>query len=123
MVEGTPGTAFCDEIVIERVRFANDTSGFAVGDADRDGDELVLVGPLAHLERGGRAQVEGTWQDDERFGLQVRVTAALPLAPAGDDALLAYLRRVRHVGLTRAAALLDRHGEGVLAAIDADPAT
>ncbi len=33
----------------------------------------------------------------------------------------AYLRRVKHVGAARAAQLLERHGEAVLEAIDADP--
>ena len=121
MVEGTPGAPFEDEVVVRRRRWASADSGFAVLDADRDGDEIVLVGPLAHLEERERARVAGVWQDDRRFGLQVKVAVAEPLAPAGDAALLTYLRRVRHVGLTRAARLLERYGDDVLDAIDHDP--
>jgi len=107
--------------VVRRIRFAGEDGGFAVLDAERDGDELVLVGPVAHLEARERARIRGTWQDDRRFGMQVRVATAEPLAPSGDAALLAYLKRVKHVGPGRARQLLDRHGPGVLEAIDADP--
>src|SRR4051794_40348373 len=93
MVEGMPGAPFEDEVVVRRRRWASPESGFAVLDADRDGDEIVLVGPLAHLEERERARVAGVWQDDRRFGLQVKVAVAEPLAPAGDAALLTYLRR------------------------------
>src|SRR5215212_2483051 len=95
MIEGTPGTAFEGEVVVRRIRFAGEDGGFAVLDAERDGDELVLVGPVAHLEARERARIRGTWQDDRRFGMQV--------------------------GVGRARQLLDRHGPGVLEAIDADP--
>ncbi len=121
MVEGTPGAPFEDEVVVRRRRWASEDSGFAVLDADRDGDEIVLVGPLAHLEERERARIAGVWQDDRRFGLQVKVATAEPLAPSGDAALLTYLRRVKHVGAVRAAELLDRYGDDVLEAIDRDP--
>jgi exodeoxyribonuclease V alpha subunit len=121
MVEGEPGSAFEEEVTVVRRRFADEGSGFAVLEADRAGDEVVLVGLVAHLEARERARVSGVWQDDERFGMQVRVAEALPLPPAGDAALLAYLRRVRHVGVGRAATLLERYGDGVLEAIDTDP--
>ena len=106
MIEGTPGTPFEGEVLVRRLRWSSDESGFAVVDAERDGDEIVLVGPLAHLEARERVRVAGVWQDDRRFGLQVKVATAEPLAPAGDAALTAYLERVKHVGPARAARLL-----------------
>jgi exodeoxyribonuclease V alpha subunit len=115
---------FNAQVTVRRTRFANQATGWAVVDAmDEDGDEIVLVGPLHHLEQRERVHVVGTWQDDSRFGLQVKVTQADPLPPSDAEALLAYLVRVRHVGPKRAASLLDRYGEaGVLEAIDRDPA-
>src|ERR1700678_3348879 len=112
------------EVTVRRTRFANDATGWAVLEAiDDSGDEVVLVGPLYHLEERERARVVGTWQDDSRFGLQVKVTQADPLPPSDEQALLAYLVRVRHIGPRRAEKLLERHGEsGVLEAIDQDPA-
>ena len=121
MIDGEPGTAFEDEVIVRRRRWASDETGFAVLDADRDGDEVVLVGAIAHLEERERVRISGVWQDDRRFGMQVKVATAEPLAPSGSDALIAYLRRVKHVGGVRAARLLERHGDRVLDEIDRDP--
>jgi len=115
------GALFAAEVVVRSRRFASEESGFAVLDCDHDGEHVVLVGPLVHLEPRERAAVAGAWVLDPRYGPQVKVAQAHPLPPAGDDALLAYLRRVRHVGPRRAAALLAAHGAGVLDAIDGDP--
>jgi exodeoxyribonuclease V alpha subunit len=121
MSDGIPGTPFEEEVLIRRRRWASDETGFAIIDADRDGDEIVLVGTIAHLEERERVRVSGQWQDDRRYGLQVKVVTAEPIAPTGDAALLAYLKRVRHVGTTRAERLLDLYGEAVLDDIDRDP--
>jgi exodeoxyribonuclease V alpha subunit len=115
---------FDAQVTVRRTRYANDATGWAVVEVTDDaGDPIVLVGPLHHLEERERAHVVGTWQDDSRFGRQVKVTQADPLPPSDAEALLAYLVRVRHVGPKRAAGLLGRYGEsGVLEAIDRDPA-
>jgi exodeoxyribonuclease V alpha subunit len=115
-----PGTAFESEVVIRRRRFASEDTGFGVLDADWDDDEIVLVGTIAHLEPRERARVRGVWKEDHRYGLQVHVSLAEPVAPSG-AALTAYLRRVKHVGAARAARLIERHGDDVLDVIDRDP--
>lgn len=115
------GTPFAAEVVVRGSRFANEESGFAVLDGEAEGRHVVLVGPIAHLEERERAAVTGAWVHDPRYGAQVRVQEARPLAPTDAAALVAYLRRVRHVGPRRAAALHAAHGAGVLDAIDADP--
>ena len=121
-MEGAPGTRFEEEVVVERVRFVAPDTGFAVVEADRDGDEIIVVGPLSHVEAGERVAIAGVWQDDRRFGMQVKAERAEPLAPTGAKAVLSYLERTRHVGPARAAKLLARYGEdGVLDAVDADP--
>ena len=75
-------------------------------DADDDaGEPVVLVGPLIHLEERERAHIVGTWVDDRRYGLQIKVPEARPLPPTDIEAVVAYLRRVKHVGAKRAAAL------------------
>ena len=122
MIEGDPGAPFEDEVLVRRLRWASDETGFAVIDAERDGDDIVLVGPIAHLEERERVRVRGIWQDDKRYGMQVKVSLAEPVAPSGEAALMAYLKRVKHVGGARAARLLERYGEDVLEAIDRDPA-
>ena len=122
MIDGDPGTAFADEVVVRRLRWTSEDSGFAVIDADRDGDDVVLVGTIAHLEERERVRMRGVWQDDKRFGMQVKVRLAAPVAPSGEEALIAYLKRVKHIGGARAARLVERYGDGVLETIDADPA-
>jgi exodeoxyribonuclease V alpha subunit len=120
MLDTTPGAPFDGEVLIRRRRWFSDESGFAVIDAEHDGDEVVLVGTIAHLEERERVRVAGAWQDDRRYGMQVKVATAEPVAPAG-AALTAYLMRVKHIGRGRATQLVERHGDDVLDAIDRDP--
>jgi exodeoxyribonuclease V alpha subunit len=115
------GDPFAGDVLVRSRRFASDESGFAVLDGEVGGERIVLVGPLVHLEEGERATVTGIWVRDPRYGPQVKVREAHPAALAGDDALAAYLRRVRHIGARRAAGLLAAHGDQVLSEIDADP--
>ncbi|HEX7290604.1 MAG TPA: AAA family ATPase [Conexibacter sp.] len=115
------GAPFAAEVVVRGRRFANEESGFAVLDGEADGRHVVLVGPVAHLEERERVVVTGAWVHDPRYGPQVRVHEAHPLAPTDEAALVAYLRRVRHIGARRAAVLYAAHGAEVLDAIDADP--
>jgi exodeoxyribonuclease V alpha subunit len=114
---------FDSEVTVRRRRYVNEDTGWAVVEASGDdGDELVLVGPIGHLEQRERVRVQGAWVDDARFGPQVKVTQAIPLAPADAESVAIYLMRVKHVGAKRAARLIDRYGAGaVLDAIDADP--
>ncbi len=114
---------FDAEVTVRRARFVSDETGWAVVEAATgDGATVVLVGMLHHLEARERVHVLGTWVNDSRFGMQVKVSQATPLAPSDPQALTAYLRRVKHIGEKRASRLIDRIGaEDVLAAIDRDP--
>jgi exodeoxyribonuclease V alpha subunit len=118
-------SGFDERITVRRRRFAQENTGFAVLEAVADdGKPLVLVGPLVHLEERERAHVLGTWVNDTRYGPQVRVSEAHPLAPADADSLRALLVRVRHVGAKRAQRLIDAYGSAdVLDTIDTDPET
>jgi exodeoxyribonuclease V alpha subunit len=109
-------------VTITRQRFANEENGFAVLDAELDGDTIVLVGPLIHLEPHERARIIGSWISDSRYGDQVKVAEAHPLPPGDLRAVSQYLQRVKHVGRGRAEKLIARHGAGeVMNAIDNDP--
>jgi exodeoxyribonuclease V alpha subunit len=114
---------FDSPVTIRHVRYANEQTGWAVLDAaGADGQPVALVGPLVHLEQGERAHVVGSWVNDSRYGSQVKVSEARPLAPEDPDAVVAYLRRIKHVGARRAADLVGRFGAaGVLDEIDRDP--
>ncbi|HEY2638034.1 MAG TPA: AAA family ATPase, partial [Solirubrobacteraceae bacterium] len=116
-------STFDAPVTIRHVRYANEQTGWAVLDAAAaDGQPVALVGPLVHLEQGERAHVVGSWVNDSRYGAQVKVSEARPLTPENPEAVVAYLRRIKHVGVRRAAELMDRFGTGaVLDEIDRDP--
>jgi exodeoxyribonuclease V alpha subunit len=117
-------SSFDAPVTIRHIRYANEQTGWAVLDAaSADGQPVALVGPLVHLEQGERAHVVGSWVNDSRYGSQVKVSEARPLAPEDPDAVVAYLRRIKHVGARRAAELVGRFGAvAALDEIDRDPA-
>ena len=105
------------------VIYRADDDGYAVLEVREaeSGEGFALVGPVAHLAEGDRAEVSGEWQTHSRYGRQLKASGALPLDPADREGQIAYLTSLRHIGPARAERLVDEHGEGVLAAIAADP--
>jgi exodeoxyribonuclease V alpha subunit len=117
-IEGFEG-----EVTARRFRYRDADAGWAVLQATgADGDDLILVGPLSHLREGERARVTGSWVDDPRYGVQVKVAQADPLDPADPESLAVFLRSVKHVGPKRADRLIATFGApDTLRAIDDDP--
>jgi exodeoxyribonuclease V alpha subunit len=105
------------------VIFCAEDDGYAVLEVQdaESGEGFALVGPVAHLGVGDRAEVSGEWQTHSRYGRQLRAQGALPLDPADREGQIAYLTSLRHIGPARAERLVDEHGEGVLGAIATDP--
>jgi exodeoxyribonuclease V alpha subunit len=105
------------------VRWKAPDGAFAVlaGVSD-EGEEVVLVGALDHVHEGESVAVEGGWQRHPRHGWRFVAERTRVQEPASEQALMAYLGSVKHVGPRGAAWLLERHGpEAVLAAVDRDP--
>jgi exodeoxyribonuclease V alpha subunit len=110
-------------VEVAAVRWRAPDGAFAVlaGVSD-EGEEVVLVGALDHVHEGESVAVEGGWQRHARHGWRFVAERTRVQEPASEQALLAYLGSVKHVGPRGAAWLLDRHGpENVLVAIDRDP--
>jgi exodeoxyribonuclease V alpha subunit len=105
------------------VIFRAEDDGYAVLEVREaeSGEGFALVGPVAHLGEGDRAEVSGEWQVHSRYGRQLRAQGALPLDPADREGRIAYLTTLRHIGKARAERLVEEHGEEVLRAIAADP--
>src|SRR5215813_9545620 len=105
------------------VIFRAEDDGYAVLEVREaeSGEGFALVGPVAHLDEGDRAEVSGEWQTHSRYGRQLRAQGALPLDPADRAGQIAYLTSLKHIGPARAERLVDEHGDGVLGAIAADP--
>jgi exodeoxyribonuclease V alpha subunit len=116
--------AFTGTVEVLGVIFSAEDDGYAVLEVEEveSGEQFALVGPVAHLNAGERAEVSGDWQTHTRYGRQLRAKGALPLDPADRAGRIAYLTSLRHIGPSRAERLVDEHGESVLGAIAADPA-
>jgi exodeoxyribonuclease V alpha subunit len=115
--------SYAGTVEVLGVVFRAEDDGYAVLEVrDPEGGEgFALVGPVAHLAEGDRAEVSGEWQTHSRYGRQLRARGAVPLDPADREGQIAYLTTLRHIGQARAERLVDAHGEGVLQAIAADP--
>jgi exodeoxyribonuclease V alpha subunit len=116
--------AFSGTVEVLGVIFSAEDDGYAVLEVQdaESGEGFALVGPVAHLSAGDRAEVNGDWQTHSRYGRQLKARGALPLDPADREGRIAYLTSLRHIGPARAERLVDEHGEGVLGKIAADPA-
>jgi exodeoxyribonuclease V alpha subunit len=115
--------AYSTTVEVLGVIFCAEDDGYAVLEVQESesGEGFALVGPVAHLGVGDRAEVSGEWQTHVRYGRQLRAQGALPLDPADREGQIAYLTSLRHIGPARAERLVDEHGEGVLGAIASDP--
>jgi exodeoxyribonuclease V alpha subunit len=110
-------------VEVAAVRWRAPDGAFAVlaGVSD-EGEEVVVVGALDHVHEGESVAVEGGWQRHPRHGWRFVAERARVQEPASEQALLAYLGAVKHVGPRGAAWLLERHGpEQILAVVDRDP--
>jgi len=117
--------AYTGTVEVLGVIFKAEDDGYAVLEVQEadSGEGFALVGPVAHLSAGERAEVSGDWETHSRYGRQLKARGALPLDPADREGRVAYLTTLRHIGPARAERLVDEHGEGVLGAIAADPAS
>ncbi len=120
---GTDATAYSATVEVLGVIYRAEDDGYAVLEVQEveSGEGFALVGPVAHLDAGERAEVSGEWQTHARYGRQLRAQGALPLDPADREGQIAYLTTLRHIGPARAECLVSAHGETVLGAIAADP--
>jgi exodeoxyribonuclease V alpha subunit len=116
--------AYAATVEVLGVIYSAEEDGYAVLEVQdaESGEGFALVGPVAHLNAGDRAEVSGEWQTHSRYGRQLRARGALPLDPADRAGRIAYLTSLRHIGPARAERLVDEHGDGVLGTIAADPA-
>ncbi len=109
-------------VEVTAVRYRVPDGDFAVLSAlTAEGEMVTVTGPLAHLLTGESAEVGGQWRRHAKHGWQFHAEKVRVLEPVSSQALIAYLSTVKHVGKRGAAWLVDQHGEGVLAVVDADP--
>ncbi len=118
------GGSHSTTVEVLRVIFKAEDGSYAVlevQDADSR-DKHPLIGPIAHLNPGERAEVSGDWQHHATYGRQLRAQRAVPRDPEDREGRIAYLTSLRHIGPVRAEHLVEEHGEDVMAEIAANPA-
>jgi exodeoxyribonuclease V alpha subunit len=108
------------EIAAVRWRLPDGDFAVLVGITD-EGEEVTVTGALADVQPGEVIDVRGEFRRHAKHGWQFAAEGVRVRAPVGEDALLAYLGAVKHVGPAGAQWLLERHGPEVLSIIDADP--
>lgn len=123
--DNAPRDPTVNELTVEvmGVRWSVPDGDFAVLDALSDeGEEVVLVGSLAHVHEGESLITGGAWRRHARHGWQFAVERVRIQEPVSEQAVAAYLESIKHVGPRGAAMLMQRFGAGeVLAAIDRAP--
>jgi exodeoxyribonuclease V alpha subunit len=114
-----------DELGVEVVAVRWSDGDFAVVVAVTDeGEEVTVLGALAHVHAGEAVDVAGGWRVHPKHGRQFHAEHVRVREPVSEAAILAYLAAVKHVGPTGARWLVQRWGEEqVLAEVDRDPRT
>ncbi len=117
------GGSHSTTVEVLRVIFKADDGSYAVLEVqDAESREMhPLIGPIAHLNPGDRAEVSGDWQNHATYGRQLRAQRAVPMDPEDRAGRIAYLKSLRNIGPARAERLVEAHGEEVMAEIAANP--
>jgi exodeoxyribonuclease V alpha subunit len=119
-MQDTDRTELALEVAAVRWRLPDGDFAVLVGLTD-EGEEVTVTGALADIQAGEVIDVRGAFRKHAKHGWQFAAEGVRVREPVGEDALLAYLGAVRHVGERSARWLLEAHGPEVLAVIDADP--
>jgi exodeoxyribonuclease V alpha subunit len=113
---------FDAEVRVQHVLYKTADESFAVVLVQApDGETVTAAGPLAHLAPGTRARVAGHWHEHPKFGHQIQADLAYELDPDDTAGVRKYLLTIRHIGKSRAKALIDLYGDAVLKQIDRNP--
>src|SRR3954453_7872008 len=96
-MQDTDRTELALEIAAVRWRLPDGDFAVLVGVTD-EGEEITVTGALADVQAGEGIDVRGTFRRHARPGWQFAGEGVRVRQPVGEDALLAYLRSVKHVG-------------------------
>src|SRR3954451_24200962 len=93
-------TEFSGTVEVLGEIFRAEDGSYAVLEVQEEGggEGFALIGPVAHLNEGERAEVSGEWQTHSRYGRQLRAEGALPMDPTDRAGQLAYLTSLRYIG-------------------------
>ncbi len=118
---------------VERVTYYNAENGYGVykitpdsrlprSHVARDGTATV-VGTMPELNVGEDAEFTGTWIDDARYGMQLRVETVTPILPSSEQGITRYLASgiVRGIGEKTAEKIVDHFGIETINILNREP--
>ena len=108
------------EGTVDRIRFANSDSGWAVLGMLNGRDRFAAVGDLAGIEPGAALELEGEWKKSSH-GVQFETTSYKKLRPSSALGILRFLSGINGVGWHSAKRLVDQWGEKTLQRIEEGP--
>ena len=109
--------------VVSRVLFYNEENGYSVIEFESDGAILTAAGNAVKLNVGEKIELEGSWQDHPKYGMQIKIKDIATVRATDLDSIKNYLAGglVTGIGPVRAEELINRFGEEVLDIIEFEP--
>jgi len=111
--------------IVERVTYANEENGYSVVRLAVKGklDLVTIVGNLADVNAGETLELEGTWTQHRKYGLQFQVEKYRTVLPATAEGIVRYLGSglVKGIGPVMASRIVDKFGVDTLDVIEHEP--
>lgn len=109
---------------VSRILYSNEESGWcAVRVSNDDHGSFGATGPLLGIREGDELRLSGRWVEHPRFGRQFEVASFVQVAPSTVDGIRRFLGsgRIKGIGPTMAARIVDAFGLDTLEILDRDP--
>ena len=118
----TPDKARKVEGDLLRFSYKADNGAFAVAVVHTT-EEIIAVGPIAHVTPGQRVVLFGEWKDHINFGKQFQVERVLVDSPRTTRGMMAYLSSgdIKGLGPTYAQRVVEHFGLDTLEILDKQP--
>ncbi len=110
--------------IVTRLLYASDESGWcAVRLSNDERGSFAATGPLLGVREGDELRLSGKWVEHPRFGEQFEAESYVQVAPSTLDGIRKFLGtgRVKGIGPTMAARIVDAFGLDSLEIMDRDP--
>ncbi len=128
-MSGAPSTFSSKSLVtvegtLDKIVFANEENGWSVVRLQlADSSTVTAVGNLLAAQPGERLQLTGSWENNSRYGRQLKVASFTTVRPASVAAIEKYLGcgLIRGIGKAMAQRLVAQFGEETLDIIEDQP--
>lgn len=110
------------EGMLQRIIFKNDT-GFIIGAfLDKNNNNFTALGNMINPQVNMEYIFSGTWQDNHKFGEQLKFHSYETIVPKDENAIFKYIVRVcKYVGGAVGNSIIDKYGDQTLTIMKADP--